>query len=829
MPDEAKHFYFDPFHLDWEGRLLLRRGRPIHLREKVLETLYLLIINRQRVVSRDELQDAIWPDSFVEENGLNVIMSKLRDALGGEDRKRYIKTMSRRGYRFIAEVRESGEPSVSFVPPEPNTSSKASQPEGVSYLVSPYPGPQEFPTVLADKFFGRNKERGELLDLINKHRLVLVDGPSGVGKSSLLNTAIRQGLEEKFDVLKVARVGGALPNIDKYTEIGNIFTFAVAYSLDLPPNPMFSLDDCLRSIRRKPGAKGRILILDQFEELFMQHPERHEDRAGFFKDLIGALKGDKSLHVILAIRKEYLADVELLAESVPDGPPMQRFKLKPMERPNIVEAITLPIAEYANFAEGVVDEVVNQLDIIKVPGPDGVPVERHGEFIEMVHLQIVCQRLWRRLPEGITRIEREHLRQAAGEGKTFKEFVVNALDEFYNDVVEKVANSSETRENGGSSEELIRFGCMQFVTPASTRIMVRRTPQGRTGRLPDWIVKQLEKYYLLRCEERGGERWYELAHDRLVQPVIRQRDGRVDSLLYAIDLLEKMLSKALDENGGNLKEYFVEHRDMLRACQPFRRQVDLFPEEAEFIFRASLVDSLRRALVWSRRLGKDHPGLRLKVLREALKSEQPVVRHHAAELLGKDPVDELLPELARLAIEDDSSVRRAAAESLARLDAKQHDDEIMGKLFAGVFHELHNPASQSKAEAALAHIRIAAAWRGKAPIFDTHFRNINILRRFKIRGRAFAQQLWDGLPILLCIVIPAGAFAAIAAAVFKLLPGFFGWALTQTEANAGPGFFQGFIAGMIWAGLIVLGLTEYYIVSEREYESNCPGGRRRVQ
>src|SRR6185295_10875073 len=86
--------------------------------------------------------------------------------------------------------------------------------------------------------------------------------------------------------------------------------------------------------------------------------------------------------------------------------------------------------------------------------------------------------------------------------------------------------------------------------------------------------------------------------------------------------------------------------------------------------------------------------------------------------------------------------------------------------------------------------------------------------------KAVALQLWEGIPILLCMVIPAGAFAAVSAAFFKLVPSFFGWALTQKEGNAGPGFFQGLFAGVVWAGLIVLGLTIYYIVSAREHTSN---------
>jgi hypothetical protein len=159
-----------------------------------------------------------------------------------------------------------------------------------------------------------------------------------------------------------------------------------------------------------------------------------------------------------------------------------------------------------------------------------------------------------------------------------------------------------------------------------------------------------------------------LAHDHLVKPVVRQRDHRVNGLLYAADQMEKALRKALDENGNTLSDYFVEHRDILRACQRFRRQIGLLQDDAEveFIFRASLVDSLRRAHVWWCGL-RDYPQMRLGVLREALDSKLPTVRRHTAALVGRAPIAELVPKLAQVVIEDeDVSVRRAAAESLAR-------------------------------------------------------------------------------------------------------------------------------------------------------------------
>jgi DNA-binding winged helix-turn-helix (wHTH) protein/TolB-like protein/tetratricopeptide (TPR) repeat protein len=106
-----KHLYeFGPFRLDADERLLSREGRPIALPPKVYETLSVLVGSDGRVLTKDELMRAIWPDTVVEEANLAHNISELRKALGDSPEKpQYIQTLPRRGYRFIAEVRRPEE------------------------------------------------------------------------------------------------------------------------------------------------------------------------------------------------------------------------------------------------------------------------------------------------------------------------------------------------------------------------------------------------------------------------------------------------------------------------------------------------------------------------------------------------------------------------------------------------------------------------------------------------------------------------------------------------------------------------------------------------
>jgi TolB-like protein/DNA-binding winged helix-turn-helix (wHTH) protein/Tfp pilus assembly protein PilF len=110
MPDSLEKtlcYEFGPFRLDPLRRLLLRGGEPVQLAPKALDTLLVLVEQSGRVVEKSELIDRLWPDSFVEEINLTVYISTLRKVLGeSPGQHRYIVTVPRRGYSFVAEVRE---------------------------------------------------------------------------------------------------------------------------------------------------------------------------------------------------------------------------------------------------------------------------------------------------------------------------------------------------------------------------------------------------------------------------------------------------------------------------------------------------------------------------------------------------------------------------------------------------------------------------------------------------------------------------------------------------------------------------------------------------
>jgi len=106
---DSPRYRFGPFEVCLETGELLKHQRRIHLQRKPFEILAALLEHSGRLVSRDNLRQRLWPaDTFVDfDNGLNTALSKLREALGDTAEKpRYIETLERRGYRFIASIEE---------------------------------------------------------------------------------------------------------------------------------------------------------------------------------------------------------------------------------------------------------------------------------------------------------------------------------------------------------------------------------------------------------------------------------------------------------------------------------------------------------------------------------------------------------------------------------------------------------------------------------------------------------------------------------------------------------------------------------------------------
>ena len=144
MPLANKVLYeFGEFRFDPADHSLASGDRTVSLTPKILEILLVLVQNGNRLTTKEELMQRVWPDSFVEEANLTVNISALRKLLGVTPAGQpYIETLSKRGYRFVAPVRELRDPDVAADPSQ--SSDLAGAPEAsADKFQSPAPLPEK--------------------------------------------------------------------------------------------------------------------------------------------------------------------------------------------------------------------------------------------------------------------------------------------------------------------------------------------------------------------------------------------------------------------------------------------------------------------------------------------------------------------------------------------------------------------------------------------------------------------------------------------------------------------------------------------------------------
>jgi DNA-binding winged helix-turn-helix (wHTH) protein len=117
--ERAVRVSFDEFVLDADARQLTRKGKEIHLSPKAFAVLCALLEKRPKVVPKDDLFGQIWPDVFVVEGNLNVLIGELRRALGDDRQEpRFIRTVHGVGYAFCGRAADVDRQAGADTPPE---------------------------------------------------------------------------------------------------------------------------------------------------------------------------------------------------------------------------------------------------------------------------------------------------------------------------------------------------------------------------------------------------------------------------------------------------------------------------------------------------------------------------------------------------------------------------------------------------------------------------------------------------------------------------------------------------------------------------------------
>jgi WD40 repeat protein len=373
---------------------------------------------------------------------------------------------------------------------------------------NPYPGPRPFQR--DEKLYGRDREITQLFYLLSSERIVLLHSPSGAGKSSLLNAGLVPRLRrERFDVWPTVRLSAPVAGY------GNRFVASAVSSLEegLPERRRRSaatiagqtLDEYVCARPRRPEAPASVVLLfDQFEEILTLDPLDVEAKQEFFRQLGEALK-TPDVFALFAIREDYLAPLDPYRDDVPTRL-SNAFRIDLLTRDSAKDAITKPAVDAGRtFAGEAADKLMEDLAEVSVQQPDGSFRKVTGRYVEPMQLQVVCRRLWDELPDDIRTIGAEHLR-AAGD-------VNDALAAYYNSCIGRIAGADSSYER-----RLREWFNEKLITPGGIRGQVLRE-QDKSGDLDNASIARLLDTHLVRSEQRSGATWYELAHDRLIEPV----------------------------------------------------------------------------------------------------------------------------------------------------------------------------------------------------------------------------------------------------------------------------------------------------------------------
>jgi WD40 repeat protein len=460
---------------------------------------------------------------------------------------------------------------------------------------NPFVGPVPF--VEGQVLYGRRRETQALADMLTGKRVVLLISPSGAGKTSLIQAALLPRLRARLDPLPIVRLGRS-PEARIVRGNPNRYVLSTLLSLEsaMPEDGRMPVEELSRlslpayfrvrasRLQGEPARPFKLLVLDQFEELFTLERFDWADKETFLVQLGEALGGSAAdtnggsgdddtdelpfLWALFSMREDYVAELEPFLHRIPTGFAF-RYRLEPLDREQAIEAVTAPAGDF--FPRGAAELLVDDLRRLAV-APAGGEDRRLGRFLEPVQLQVVCLRLWDQVVAAQGRPIEVGDISSAGPGNA----VDQALGAYYDRLMDEAADAAGVRQH-----ELREW----IETKTISRSRMRTRTLRERGPL-DNALDVLVGRHLLRIDVAGESEWLELSHDRLVDPILdsnkewwernlalfqRQsklwaRSGYPDEMLFSGDKLAEAIAFA-DANPDNLSnddQLFIKKSRKLR-------------------------------------------------------------------------------------------------------------------------------------------------------------------------------------------------------------------------------------------------------------------------
>ncbi|MFN8494095.1 MAG: SIR2 family protein [Caldilineaceae bacterium] len=545
-------------------------------------------------------------------------------------------------------------------------------------LSSPYKGLDFYSEQDADAFFGRGQEIEKLAGLIHAHRLVLLYGASGMGKTSLLQAGVIPRLKQHepgYAVIIVRAVE------DIRTSLRNMLARQLT-EIALPET-----DTLVQLFARVIQVWGpTVLIVDQFEEFFIYGDS--STRAQVIDALAQLYAAqDLPVKIVFCLREDYLARMGELEQRIPSLF-HNRFQLLPFT-PEQARQVIINSASAAGkrYEPMLVNLLLDDLT---------------DEVIMPPQVQIVCRALYDQLPSGeqqITVAMYEKLGSAVGILKTYLSGELSRMD--------------------GPERTLARSILKELIDSKHNRIARTETDLiealGAPREQLKVVLEKLVRAHLLRLldlEQRDAT-GYELAHEYLIDEIVQWFDPRESERKRVYELLHQDRER-WQQFGTPIPSATL---DMLKTHWG---EMLLQPDDQKLVLQSAIVLDWHTE-EWVKQLWTISGSLEL--LTELLHSPDQVCRATATKAWRVIPTEtQADTELAQLALHDSNhKVRTEAAITLARRNPQLGVDSIL---------QINEPNSIKRMEA-LAQIWDEAGALRQLP-FKLYWQTAFVLARLRL-------------------------------------------------------------------------------------------------
>ena len=535
---------------------------------------------------------------------------------------------------------------------------------------NPYMYLENFTLAELTIFKGREHGVEELMQQMFSQRLTLLHGPSGVGKTSLLQASLWPKLLGKKH----------LPvYIDLQTESTIELVSAIKYKLfKFPPYPKllqdYTLRQCLAIGAEVLKGKELIIILDQFEEFFISHTLKQP----FIQELASCAQEEYlPVRFLISIRKDYLADMALF-KPFPHNILANHYPLPALNRLEAKDAIERPAQTYGiDWSRDAVKHLLNYLD-------------EGDQDISSPHLQLICSELF-----------------AAAQQSESQTIVIEQDTD-----LEAIHAEFLKREMGAFSAEEREYGWQllkKLVTSKGTKKRVDLESLYQSvapSKMLDPIIERLDNRRILRGDKLGKQRFVYIVHDTLAEKIADEETELERYAKVAHEMVERGImnweqtEQLLDL--ATLNE-INNYRDAYMKAEPL-------PEAATltFIFRSALAATFETRYWFKQAAKGDVPVA--EIIAERLESDNFRERVACVQLITEIAstlaVNLLIPKLN----DPYPQVRTAVIQTLEIL---QPD----GKWRQQLTYECYVPVCHSTSNEELAGYYI-----GRFPVTDDEFR-----------------------------------------------------------------------------------------------------------